>query len=165
MGSLVLKGRIRDFGTLSFILYCASLMALILFPGTLFSSGGHPAPPGHHPSQTKSQSLDPFADLSDLSSSLQGNEGPNLCAKRLIFTFYYSCVQGPWELLSASIPNAHWLKDEKWELLELMLLHDPHGHAVSAQADSRVIMCPGSRNNLGVDEALLSTGVSSACTW
>nr|XP_048302973.1 cyclin-G-associated kinase isoform X3 [Myodes glareolus] len=40
--------------------------------GTLFSSGGHPAPPGHHPSQTKSQSLDPFADLSDLSSSLQG---------------------------------------------------------------------------------------------
>ncbi|XP_075799626.1 cyclin-G-associated kinase isoform X6 [Microtus pennsylvanicus] len=40
--------------------------------GPLFSSGGHPAPPGHHPSQTKSQSLDPFADLSDLSSSLQG---------------------------------------------------------------------------------------------
>ncbi|XP_041488045.1 cyclin-G-associated kinase isoform X3 [Microtus oregoni] len=40
--------------------------------GPLFSSGGHPAPPGHHSSQTKSQSLDPFADLSDLSSSLQG---------------------------------------------------------------------------------------------
>ncbi|XP_050011797.1 cyclin-G-associated kinase isoform X3 [Alexandromys fortis] len=40
--------------------------------GPLFSSGGHPGPPGHHPSQTKSQSLDPFADLSDLSSSLQG---------------------------------------------------------------------------------------------
>lgn len=84
--------------------------ALILFPGPLFSSGGHPGPPGHHPSQTKSQSLDPFADLSDLSSSLQGNEGPTLCAKRLIFTFYY-CVHGPWELVSASILNAHWLKD------------------------------------------------------
>lgn len=41
-------------------------------PGTLFSSAGHPAPPGPNPSQTKSQNLDPFADLSDLSSSLQG---------------------------------------------------------------------------------------------
>nr|Q99KY4.2 RecName: Full=Cyclin-G-associated kinase [Mus musculus]AAH60622.1 Cyclin G associated kinase [Mus musculus] len=40
--------------------------------GTLFSSAGHPAPPGPNPSQTKSQNLDPFADLSDLSSSLQG---------------------------------------------------------------------------------------------
>ncbi|XP_076403215.1 cyclin-G-associated kinase isoform X15 [Peromyscus maniculatus bairdii] len=40
--------------------------------GTLFSSGSHPTPLGSHPSQTKSQSLDPFADLSDLSSSLQG---------------------------------------------------------------------------------------------
>ncbi|XP_012974068.1 cyclin-G-associated kinase isoform X3 [Mesocricetus auratus] len=40
--------------------------------GTLFSSGSHPAPPGPHSSQTKSQNLDPFADLSDLSSSLQG---------------------------------------------------------------------------------------------
>ncbi|XP_051054005.1 cyclin-G-associated kinase isoform X4 [Phodopus roborovskii] len=40
--------------------------------GTLFSSGSHPAPPGLHPSQTKVHSLDPFADLSDLSSSLQG---------------------------------------------------------------------------------------------
>ncbi|XP_037065190.1 cyclin-G-associated kinase isoform X4 [Peromyscus leucopus] len=40
--------------------------------GTLFSSGSHPTPLGPHPSQTKSQSLDPFADLSDLSSSLQG---------------------------------------------------------------------------------------------
>lgn len=40
--------------------------------GTLFSSAGQPAPPGPNPSQTKSQNLDPFADLSDLSSSLQG---------------------------------------------------------------------------------------------
>lgn len=40
--------------------------------GTLFSSAGHPAPPGPNPSQTKSQNPDPFADLSDLSSSLQG---------------------------------------------------------------------------------------------
>lgn len=47
-------------------------MAFVLFPGTLFSSAGQPAPPGPNPSQTKSQNLDPFADLSDLSSSLQG---------------------------------------------------------------------------------------------
>ncbi|XP_051026526.1 cyclin-G-associated kinase [Acomys russatus] len=40
--------------------------------GTLLSSAGHPAPPGPQPSLTKSQHLDPFADLSDLSSSLQG---------------------------------------------------------------------------------------------
>ncbi|XP_034364338.1 cyclin-G-associated kinase isoform X1 [Arvicanthis niloticus] len=46
--------------------------------GTRFSSAGHSASAGHpaplvpNPSQTKSQNLDPFADLSDLSSSLQG---------------------------------------------------------------------------------------------
>ncbi|XP_008840007.1 cyclin-G-associated kinase isoform X3 [Nannospalax galili] len=40
--------------------------------GTVFSPGGQPAPPGPQPSQTKSESLDPFADLGDLSSSLQG---------------------------------------------------------------------------------------------
>ncbi|KAM5283687.1 cyclin-G-associated kinase isoform 1-T1 [Hipposideros larvatus] len=41
--------------------------------GPFFSSGGQPAPPGPSASQTKSQSLDPFADLGDLSSSLQGS--------------------------------------------------------------------------------------------
>lgn len=58
-------------------------MAFVLFPGTLFSSAGHPAPPGPNPSQTKSQNLDPFADLSDLSSSLQGNEEPTLCGNNI----------------------------------------------------------------------------------
>lgn len=42
--------------------------------------------------------------------------------------------------------------------------NDPHGHAVSAPADFRIIVCPGSKDSLGVDEALLSTGVASACT-
>ncbi|XP_047422304.1 cyclin-G-associated kinase isoform X2 [Sciurus carolinensis] len=36
------------------------------------AEGGQPDPPGLQPSQTKPQSLDPFADLGDLSSSLQG---------------------------------------------------------------------------------------------
>ncbi|XP_077876917.1 cyclin-G-associated kinase isoform X8 [Ictidomys tridecemlineatus] len=40
--------------------------------GPLFSPGGQPTPPGLQPSQTKPQSLDPFADLGDLSSGLQG---------------------------------------------------------------------------------------------
>ncbi|XP_046279718.1 cyclin-G-associated kinase isoform X7 [Marmota monax] len=40
--------------------------------GPLFSPGGQPTPPGPQPSQTKPQSLDPFADLGDLSSGLQG---------------------------------------------------------------------------------------------
>ncbi|XP_053433823.1 cyclin-G-associated kinase isoform X3 [Nycticebus coucang] len=40
--------------------------------GPVFSSGGQPAPSGLPASWTKSQSLDPFADLGDLSSSLQG---------------------------------------------------------------------------------------------
>lgn len=42
--------------------------------------------------------------------------------------------------------------------------NDPHGHAVSAPADFRIIVCPGSKDSLGVDVALLSTGVASACT-
>lgn len=41
-------------------------------PGPFVTPGGQPAPPGPPASQTKSQSLDPFADLGDLSSSLQG---------------------------------------------------------------------------------------------
>ncbi|XP_048639950.1 cyclin-G-associated kinase isoform X5 [Marmota marmota marmota] len=36
------------------------------------AEGGQPTPPGPQPSQTKPQSLDPFADLGDLSSGLQG---------------------------------------------------------------------------------------------
>lgn len=43
--------------------------------GPFFTPGGQPAPPGPPASQTKSQSLDPFADLGDLSSSLQGSPG------------------------------------------------------------------------------------------
>ncbi|XP_053778598.1 cyclin-G-associated kinase isoform X2 [Desmodus rotundus] len=43
--------------------------------GPYFCPGGQPAPPGPPASQTKSQSLDPFADLGDLSSSLQGSPG------------------------------------------------------------------------------------------
>ncbi|XP_053528240.1 cyclin-G-associated kinase isoform X2 [Artibeus jamaicensis] len=43
--------------------------------GPFFCPGGQPAPPGPPASQTKSQSLDPFADLGDLSSSLQGSPG------------------------------------------------------------------------------------------
>ncbi|XP_073898889.1 cyclin-G-associated kinase isoform X3 [Castor canadensis] len=41
--------------------------------GALFSPGGQPTPPGPQSSQNKSQTLDPFADLGDLSSSLQGS--------------------------------------------------------------------------------------------
>lgn len=41
--------------------------------GPFFSPGGQPAPAGPPASQTKPQSLDPFADLGDLSASLQGN--------------------------------------------------------------------------------------------
>ncbi|XP_065733373.1 cyclin-G-associated kinase [Phocoena phocoena] len=41
--------------------------------GPFVSPGGQPAPPGPPASQTKSQSQDPFADLGDLSSSLQGS--------------------------------------------------------------------------------------------
>uniref|UniRef100_A0A8C8YRE7 Cyclin G associated kinase n=1 Tax=Prolemur simus TaxID=1328070 RepID=A0A8C8YRE7_PROSS len=44
-------------------------------PGPLFSSGGQAAPSGPQASRIKSQvqSLDPFADLGDLSSGLQGS--------------------------------------------------------------------------------------------
>uniref|UniRef100_A0A8C6F5W7 Cyclin G associated kinase n=1 Tax=Monodon monoceros TaxID=40151 RepID=A0A8C6F5W7_MONMO len=41
--------------------------------GPFVSPGGQPAPPGPPASQTKSQSHDPFADLGDLSSGLQGS--------------------------------------------------------------------------------------------
>uniref|UniRef100_A0A8C0D2G7 Cyclin-G-associated kinase n=1 Tax=Balaenoptera musculus TaxID=9771 RepID=A0A8C0D2G7_BALMU len=41
--------------------------------GPFVSPRGQPAPPGPPASQTKSQSQDPFADLSDLSSGLQGS--------------------------------------------------------------------------------------------
>nr|XP_021533364.1 cyclin-G-associated kinase [Neomonachus schauinslandi] len=41
--------------------------------GPFFSPGGQPAAPGPPASWTKSQSLDPFADLGDLSSGLQGS--------------------------------------------------------------------------------------------
>lgn len=79
-------------------------MALVLFSGPLFSSAGHPAPPGPNPSQTKSQNLDPFADLSDLSSSLQGNEEPTYVAKSSSIT---SLCPGTQELVSVSILNTH----------------------------------------------------------
>lgn len=46
-----------------------------------------------------------------------------------------------------------------------MLLHDPHGHAVSAPANSMVMVCPGSRDSLRVGEALLSTGYDINYTW
>ena len=42
-------------------------------PGPFFSAGGQPAAPSAPGSWTKSQSLDPFADLGDLSSGLQGD--------------------------------------------------------------------------------------------
>lgn len=49
--------------------------------GPFFSPGGQPAPPGPPASRAKSQSLDPFADLGDLSSSLQGEvQGVSGCA-------------------------------------------------------------------------------------
>ncbi|XP_066136180.1 cyclin-G-associated kinase isoform X3 [Saccopteryx bilineata] len=41
--------------------------------GPFLSAGGQLAPPGSSASRTKSQSLDPFADLGNLSSSLQGS--------------------------------------------------------------------------------------------
>lgn len=41
--------------------------------GPFFSPGGQPAPPGPPASQPQSQNQDPFADLGDLSSSLQGS--------------------------------------------------------------------------------------------
>lgn len=41
-------------------------------PGPFLPPAGQPAPPGPPASRAKSQSLDPFADLGDLSSSLQG---------------------------------------------------------------------------------------------
>ncbi|XP_045690127.1 cyclin-G-associated kinase isoform X3 [Phyllostomus hastatus] len=43
--------------------------------GPFFCPGAQPAPPGPPAGQTKAQSLDPFADLGDLSSSLQGSPG------------------------------------------------------------------------------------------
>ncbi|XP_021571195.1 cyclin-G-associated kinase isoform X2 [Carlito syrichta] len=49
---------------------------MVAAEGRIFPPGGQPAPSGPQPSWTKSQSLDPFAnlgDLSDLSSSLQGS--------------------------------------------------------------------------------------------
>ena len=49
------------------------LMPCAPSPGPLFSSGGQPAPCGSQASWTKSQNPDPFADLGDLSSGLQGN--------------------------------------------------------------------------------------------
>ncbi|KAL4671039.1 hypothetical protein H8959_003748 [Pygathrix nigripes] len=44
-----------------------------LMQGPLFSPGGQPAPCGSQASWTKSQNPDPFADLGDLSSGLQGS--------------------------------------------------------------------------------------------
>ncbi|XP_046512108.1 cyclin-G-associated kinase isoform X1 [Equus quagga] len=41
--------------------------------GPLLAPGGQPAPPGPSASRTKSQSLDPFADLGDLSPGLPGS--------------------------------------------------------------------------------------------
>lgn len=58
---------------------CVSLQVVLVltpcapFPGPLFSPGGQPAPCGSQASWTKSQNPDPFADLGDLSSGLQGN--------------------------------------------------------------------------------------------
>ena len=52
---------------------CTFSCSLCLSPGPFFSAGGQPAPPGPSASWTKSQSLDPFADLGDLSSGLQGD--------------------------------------------------------------------------------------------
>ncbi|XP_066241437.1 cyclin-G-associated kinase isoform X2 [Saccopteryx leptura] len=43
--------------------------------GPFLSAGGQLAPPGSSASRTKSQGLDPFADLGNLSSSLQGSPG------------------------------------------------------------------------------------------
>ncbi|CAK6433374.1 unnamed protein product [Pipistrellus nathusii] len=43
--------------------------------GPFLPPAGQPAPPGPPASRAKSQSLDPFADLGDLSSSLQGSPG------------------------------------------------------------------------------------------
>ncbi|XP_069877736.1 cyclin-G-associated kinase isoform X2 [Dipodomys merriami] len=51
---------------------CSTAFLLL---GALFSPGGQPAPPGPQPSQTKPQSLDPFADLGDLGSGVQGSPG------------------------------------------------------------------------------------------
>uniref|UniRef100_A0A2I3H3S9 Cyclin G associated kinase n=1 Tax=Nomascus leucogenys TaxID=61853 RepID=A0A2I3H3S9_NOMLE len=49
------------------------LMPCAPSPGPLFSPGGQPAPCGSQASWTKSQNPDPFADLGDLSSGLQGS--------------------------------------------------------------------------------------------
>uniref|UniRef100_A0A2I3GST1 Cyclin G associated kinase n=1 Tax=Nomascus leucogenys TaxID=61853 RepID=A0A2I3GST1_NOMLE len=50
-----------------------SCSADFLHLGPLFSPGGQPAPCGSQASWTKSQNPDPFADLGDLSSGLQGS--------------------------------------------------------------------------------------------
>lgn len=54
------------------LLHGAHCNSLCPSPGPFFAPGGQPAPPGPSASQTKSQNLDPFADLGDLSSTLQG---------------------------------------------------------------------------------------------
>ncbi|EDL20099.1 cyclin G associated kinase, isoform CRA_a [Mus musculus] len=73
--------------------------------GTLFSSAGHPAPPGPNPSQTKSQNLDPFADLSDLSSSLQGGfvGAPAPTQKS----------NSPWQANRPTAPGTSWTPQAK----------------------------------------------------
>lgn len=74
-------------------------------PGSFFSPGGQPAPPGPPASRAKSQSLDPFADLGDLSSSLQGEgQGVSGCAVLGLHREMQSSVLRPLPLPS-SVPR------------------------------------------------------------
>ncbi|XP_021017436.1 cyclin-G-associated kinase isoform X2 [Mus caroli] len=81
--------------------------------GTLFSSAGHPAPPGPNPSQTKSQNLDPFADLSDLSSSLQGLPA-GLPAGGFVGTSAPTHKSNsPWQANRPTAPGTSWTPQAK----------------------------------------------------
>ncbi|XP_021507491.2 cyclin-G-associated kinase isoform X1 [Meriones unguiculatus] len=81
--------------------------------GPLFSSASHPAPPGPHPSQTKSQRLDPFADLSDLSSSLQGLP-PGLPAGGFVGTSAPAPKSSSsWQTSRPAAPGTSWTPQAK----------------------------------------------------
>lgn len=79
--------------------------------GTLFSS--HPAPPGSHTSQTKSQNLDPFADLSDLSSSLQGLPAGLPAGNFGATSASTSKSSSSWQTSRPSVPGTSWTSQAK----------------------------------------------------
>ncbi|XP_029333048.1 cyclin-G-associated kinase isoform X3 [Mus caroli] len=82
-------------------------------PASIPVPEGHPAPPGPNPSQTKSQNLDPFADLSDLSSSLQGLPA-GLPAGGFVGTSAPTHKSNsPWQANRPTAPGTSWTPQAK----------------------------------------------------